>query len=75
MPAVSTDTLMKHIVELASDTYQGRLSGTRGHERAMAYHAIAAQIEELRRPIDKLEEFVDNQLWPLPKYRELLFIS
>ena len=45
------------------------------YERAMAYHAIAAQIEELRRPIDKLEEFVDNQLWPLPKYRELLFIS
>ena len=37
VPAVSTDTLMKHIVELASDTYQGRLSGTRGHERAMAY--------------------------------------
>ena len=45
------------------------------YERAMAYHAIAAQIEELRRPIDKLEEIVDNQLWPLPKYRELLFIS
>lgn len=37
VPAVSTDTLMKHIVELTSDTYQGRLSGTRGHERAMAY--------------------------------------
>ena len=37
VPAVSTDTLMKHIVELTSETYQGRLSGTRGHERAMAY--------------------------------------
>ena len=45
------------------------------YERAMAYHEIAGQIEELRRPIDKLEELVDNQLWPLPKYRELLFIS
>ncbi len=45
------------------------------HARAMAYHAIAQDIEALRRPIDKLEEFVDNQLWPLPKYRELLFIS
>ena len=43
--------------------------------RAMAYYAIAQDIEALRRPIDKLEEFVDNQLWPLPKYRELLFIS
>ncbi|MBQ1708826.1 MAG: glutamine synthetase type III, partial [Bacteroidales bacterium] len=45
------------------------------YDRAMAYYAIASQIEELRRPIDKLEELVDNQLWPLPKYRELLFIS
>ena len=45
------------------------------YTRAMAYHDIASQIEELRRPIDKLEELVDNQLWPLPKYRELLFIS
>ena len=30
VPAVSTDTLMKHIVELASDSYQGRLSGLVG---------------------------------------------
>ena len=30
---------------------------------------------DLRKPIDKLEEVVDNKLWPLPKYRELLFIS
>ena len=45
------------------------------YTRAMAYHTIAQDIETLRRPIDKLEELVDNQLWPLPKYRELLFIS
>ena len=34
---VSTDTLMKHIVELSSEPYEGRLAGTRGHERAMQY--------------------------------------
>ena len=45
------------------------------YTRAVAYHAIAESISELRRPIDKLEELVDNKLWPLPKYRELLFIS
>ena len=45
------------------------------YARAVAYHAIAQDIEALRHPIDKLEELVDNQLWPLPKYRELLFIS
>jgi glutamine synthetase len=46
-----------------------------GYERALAYHEIAESLFALRRPIDKLEEVVDNKLWPLPKYRELLFIS
>ena len=45
------------------------------YSRAVAYHAIAGDIESLRRPVDKLEELVDNKIWPLPKYRELLFIS
>jgi len=45
------------------------------YERALAYHEIAESFPALRRPIDKLEEVVDNKLWPLPKYRELLFIS
>ncbi len=45
------------------------------YERALAYHEIAESLQDLRKPIDKLEEVVDNKLWPLPKYRELLFIS
>ena len=45
------------------------------YERALAYHEIAESLYDLRRPIDKLEEVVDDKLWPLPKYRELLFIS
>ena len=43
--------------------------------RAMAYHEIAESFPTLRTPVDKLEEVVDNKLWPLPKYREMLFIS
>jgi len=45
------------------------------YERALAYHEIAESFSALRYPIDKLEELVDNKAWPLPKYRELLFIS
>ena len=45
------------------------------YERALAYHEIAESLYDLRRPIDKLEEVVDNKTWPLPKYRELMFIS
>ena len=44
-------------------------------EKALAYYDIAESLFAIRRPIDKLEEVVDNDLWPLPKYRELLFIN
>ena len=37
MPTVNTDSVMKHIIELSSDTYEGRLAGSNGHERAMRY--------------------------------------
>jgi len=30
--------------------------------------------EELRKVIDELESRIDDQFWPLPKYRELLFM-
>ena len=44
-------------------------------EKAIAYHDhIAPMLEEIRYHIDKLELIVDNQMWTLPKYRELLFI-
>lgn len=45
------------------------------YSKAVAYHEIAEELFGLRRPVDKLEEIVDDKLWPLPKYRELLFIS
>ncbi len=44
-------------------------------EKAIAYHdRVAPYLDEIRDHIDDLELMVDNQMWPLPKYRELLFI-
>lgn len=44
-------------------------------EKAIAYHDnVIPFMEEIRYHIDKLELMVDNEIWPLPKYRELLFI-
>ncbi len=44
-------------------------------ERAIAYHdTVAPYLDAIRCHIDDLELMVDNQMWPLPKYRELLFI-
>ena len=45
------------------------------YTRARAFADIANMLFALRKPIDALEEVVDDKLWPLPKYRELLFIS
>ena len=45
------------------------------YEKALAYSEIAELLPGIRKPIDDLEEIVDNATWPLPKYRELLFIS
>ncbi len=44
-------------------------------EKAIAYHdTVAPKFDEIRYHIDKLELIVDDQMWTLPKYRELLFI-
>ena len=44
-------------------------------EKAITYHdKIVPMLEAIRYHIDKLELVVDDQIWTLPKYRELLFI-
>ena len=45
------------------------------YEKAHAYHNIAEQLIPIRQLVDELEEIVDNDAWPLPKYRELRFIN
>lgn len=43
--------------------------------KAIAYHdEIVPAMEDIRKSIDALELMVDNEIWPLPKYREMLFI-
>ena len=45
------------------------------HQKAIAYHdTVEPKLDDIRYQIDKLELIVDDSLWPLPKYRELLFI-
>ena len=45
------------------------------HQRAIAYHdTVCPKMEDIRNEADKLEMIVEDGLWTLPKYRELLFI-
>jgi glutamine synthetase len=44
------------------------------YRKALIYEKkVKPYLEEIRTHIDKLELIVDNEIWPLPKYRELLF--
>ena len=43
--------------------------------KAIAYHdTVEPYLDSIRYEIDKLEMIIDDEIWPLPKYRELLFI-
>jgi len=45
-----------------------------GKEKAYAYNkSVRPYLDDVRYHIDKLELIIDDELWPLPKYRELLF--
>lgn len=45
-----------------------------GRERAEYYHdKVSSAMEELRKPVDRLEMIVDKEIWPMPSYGDLLF--
>ena len=71
----SSATLQK----LVTDMVEARKVANRiedQRQRAIAYHdTVAGYLDDIRTLIDNLEEIIDDQLWPLPKYRELLFIK
>ncbi|MDE6430909.1 MAG: glutamine synthetase type III, partial [Duncaniella sp.] len=79
--AVTVEKIMRHcsvIKEEVAKMVNARKEANRiatEREKALAYsHDVAPCLEVIRYHIDKLELLVDNEMWPLPKYRELLFI-
>ena len=72
--AENTASITEHVYSLiGARKIANRLESER--EKAIAYHDnVAPLIEEIRTHVDKLEMIVDDELWPLPKYREMLFI-
>ena len=66
------------IQRLVSEMIEARKVANRiedQREKAIEYHdKVAGFLEQIRDHIDRMEEVIDDQLWPLPKYRELLFI-
>ncbi len=68
------DAIVRITAEMIAARKKANASATE-REKAVAYHdTVAPALDDIRRHIDKLELLVDNEMWPLPKYRELLFI-
>ena len=77
----SVENISKHIRTIREEVAKmvdarreaNRITSER--EKAIAYHDnVAPCMDTIRYHIDKLELMIDNEMWPLPKYRELLFI-
>ena len=68
-------SLIKEEFERMTEARKAANRITDEREKAIAYHdTVIPAMEKIRTHIDKLELMVDNEMWPLPKYREMLFI-
>jgi glutamine synthetase len=74
-------TISKHVKEIKTQVYEmieerkkaNKLENIAG--KADNYNKkVKPYLESIRYHIDKLELIVDDELWPLPKYREMLFM-
>src|SRR5574344_897960 len=72
--------IIKHVDEIVAKVDNmidarrkaNHLDGERA--KAIAYHdSIVPLMSEIRKHVDKLEMIVDDEMWTLPKYRELMF--
>ena len=78
----SIKDISEHITEIKENV--NKMIGQRkiankmkdNQEKALYYNKnVLPYFEVIRYHVDKLELLVDDKLWPLPKYRELLFLK
>lgn len=67
------------VIQLQEDMRQARKRANTledAREKAVAYcDEVKPYFDQIRAHVDKMEQMVDDELWPLPKYRELLFVK
>ena len=83
---VSSQTeLLKKIIELINKIYAANKDIQKKVEEASVVHdepkkaemlgsKVKPKMDELREYVDALENLVDDETWPLPKFWEMLFI-
>ncbi len=71
----SVSIIKEHVKEMIEERRVANKI-TNERKKAVEYNSkVLPYFERIRYQIDKLELTVDNEIWPLPKYRELLFTS
>ncbi len=70
-------TIAKKITEIGSaiDELDENLASLKTHISKANLPKIIEQMSKVRNSVDFLEVIIDDELWPLPKYSEMLFIS
>ncbi len=77
--------LLKRILDFSNDVYMACKEIAAGMQAAKAMDSeqkkaemlcarVKPKMDELREYVDALENLVDDELWPLPKFWEMLFI-
>lgn len=66
---------IKNAVDDMVDTRRRLNKSEHEYEKAKGYHdEVVPYFDVIRYNVDKLELIIDDEMWTLPKYRELLFI-
>lgn len=66
--------IKKLVKQMTDDRHKANHESENEEAKAIAYDKIVRPVmEEIRSHIDELELVIDDDIWPLPKYRELLF--
>ena len=72
--AAEVNAMMSAVAELGDAMGKHDFASTEEHMQFCA-NDIRGQMEKIRSHADALEAEVADELWPLPKYREMLFIK
>ena len=66
--------LIEHALDQAERLKKAFQKDFKGDKVLSYVETMDASMQDLRKAVDALEQIVDDRLWPLPKYRELLFL-
>lgn len=67
--------LRRRIEDLEKKALEGSAIDSIDKKAKFYANEVVDSFTEVRKVCDKLEELIDDQIWPLPKYREMLFLS